>query len=159
MPQPLPNGENLSPQQRMRRLISLWAGCCFSPILYLATAAFLKSYLMPPDGWLPLEPFTWSRLFMGLLVWLILLQGLHLAVKLFARKQMNLAVGDTEIFFRILTHRTFLLLGLSEAAIAVGFCLFLLQGNYKPLLYSGIAAMLLYGLSHPRLALPPDSPI
>lgn len=158
MPPPPSTGENLSPQQRMNRLVSLWAGCCFSPLLYLATAAFLKSYLMPENGWLPMQPATWSRVFMGLLIWLILLQGLHLMVKMFTNPQLALATGSDEIFFRILTRRTFILLALSEAAIAVGFCLFLLQGNTQAVLYSGIAAMLMYGQSHPRLALPPDRP-
>lgn len=142
---------------QLRRLIILWGICCLSPIMYLAMAALIRAHLMRDGGWFPLEPFTWSRVMIGLGVWLVSLQVLHLAVRFYARRRLALLAADQDAFFRLLTRRTFILISLSETAIATGFCLFLLQGIYTPLLGGGIAAMLLYGQSHPRFGLPPVS--
>jgi hypothetical protein len=138
----------------LRRLVILWGACCISPIIYLGAAALVKSMFMPENGWLQLEPFTWSRIMIGLIVWLILLQALHLAVKFSARRRFALLEPRSPAFLRFLTRRTIILIALSETAVATGFCLFLLQGEYRPIFISGIAAMLLYAQSHPRQALP-----
>ena len=149
--------EDLSPQeyhQRLHRLAIVWGACCISPILYLAVAAIIKSAFMPEGGWYPVEPFTWSRIMIGLVVWIILLQILHTAVKLRARHRLSTLPAHSSAFLQLLTRRTFILIALSEAAVAVGFVLVLLQGEYHPIFLSGIAAMLLYAQSHPSQALP-----
>jgi hypothetical protein len=159
MTEPAPEQE-LSPEdfrERVRRLVILWAACCMSPIMYLAAAAVIKKAFMPEGGWLPLEPFTWSRVMTGLVVWVILLQVLHVAVKISVNRRQALVPVYSEAFVRLLTRRTFILIGVSEAAVATGFCLFLLQGDYTPVFGAGVAAMLLYGQSHPRLGLKPEN--
>lgn len=151
-----PNEPDNTPfPMRMRRLIILWGACCMSPIMYLAIAMLIKSAFMHDGGWLPMEPFTWSRVMMGLVVLVVLLQVLHIAVKVVARRKLTQLADHMDGFTRLLTRRTFILIAISETAVATGFVLFLLQGTFQPILGSGIAAMLLYAQSHPRLALPP----
>lgn len=148
------NTSDPTPPADYKKLVFIWAACCTSPIVYLGVAALIKSTIMPASGWLPLEPYTWSRLMIGLGVLLILLQIMHLAVKIIARRRLTDTQEDQDIFWRLATRRTFILIGISEIAVAAGFCLFLLKGDLAPLFASGIAAMLLYGQSHPKFGLP-----
>lgn len=153
-----PNPKTPNPPLDLKKLVSLWAACCTSPLIYLAVAIFIKRTFMSDGGFLKLEPYTWSRLTIGLAVLIILLQALHIAVKVKARRRFAEFLDDRETFRRLLTRRTFLLIAVSELAVFSGFVLFLLQGEYTPVFLSGIASMILYAQSHPRLGLPPVLP-
>jgi len=124
--------------------------------MYLALAALARTYLMRDgSGWFPVEPFTFSRLMIGLWVWVLMLQGLHVWVKWRTRTALAQTSAASEGFVRLLTRRTFILIGISELAVFAGFILFLVQGEYRPLFGAGVCAMILYAQSHPRSGLPP----
>lgn len=153
----IPPEHNRSPidfADEARRLVTLWAACCVSPIIYLSAAWVIKRYFMKETGFLPLGESAWSSAIILLGIVLILLQGLHVFIKRRFRVLLAAQHSQLEILLQVLTRRTLILIFISEAAVFSGFCLFLLQGEIAPVFGAGVVAMLLYAQSHPRSDIP-----
>lgn len=148
------SGNNQVLASEVRRLVILWGACCVSPIMYLAAAAILQETLMNGGGFLPMSGEIWKNTLIGLGVWAVVMQTLHLLVKRRYKAQLAELAADTGGYMRLLTRRTMILISLSELTVFAGFCLFILQGDLLPVFGGGVAAMLLYAQSHPRSAAP-----
>lgn len=132
-----------------RNLVKMWALCCFSPLLYLGASWYVKPYV--PMEFLPrLSPDHLKRVLVIMGLGCLVIQGIHLAVRLRSRARLSAAASDTAQYAKRLTARTLTLIGLSELPVFSGFCLFVLQGDLRIVFGFGLFSMLLYGQSHPR---------
>ena len=130
-------------------MVKMWAMCCFSPILYLGASWYLRPYV-PMEAMPRLSPDLLTRVLVIMGLVCLVIQGIHLAVRLKSRARLAAVAGDPPLYAKRLLARTLTLIGLSELPVFSGLCLFLLQGDLRIVFGFGLFSMLLYGQSHPR---------
>ena len=140
-------------REETRQLVFMWGFCCCSPVIYLSLAWMAQRWL-GFTGFFDLATETWRNLLIGVGVIAVVLQVLHLVVRLRVREKLEQRMADPQGFMALLTRRTFGLIFLSELPVFLGFVLWILQGSLSPIFGFGIASMFLYAQSHPRSANP-----
>jgi hypothetical protein len=131
----------------------MWATCCCSPLLYLGASWVIRRFT-GGKAFYPLTHDRWIKSIIAISILSIVLQIIHIIIKLRAKAPLATAIPNTSAYIKLLTRRTFALIFVSELPVFSGFILSLLQGNLAPVFGFGLVSMLLYAQSHPRSANP-----